>query len=332
MRNMKTFGLIMMLGGMIGVGVDAWGEKGEGGKDLLRHQVDPLNMSLVRAKFLRAAGVDMELSAEEFKADQEKGKGFAMKYDKWGTLVKYDANKNKTLDWFEVKRYRKGFRASVMGKYDLNKNMRLTGIEREKAHKALTGGELPEVVVGKRPEQLVDTRVKEKVTVIEVSKLPVYRDPSSNNQPRDSFITPVNNTSRVKVIDLNGNEREQLVWHIQSGKQEKIKVVNASYDLPKNKKWVRRGAGYVKTTMINTNDTVVNSVDMINMKLTDSFTTVDIKHAKPMIIQLDEQAIEEIKHQHELKAIRKQEMKLMGAVERANVIRGKVIQRKLQGN
>lgn len=323
MRNMKIFGLIMMLGGMIGVGGDA---RGEGAVDLLRHQVDPLNMSLVRAKFLRAAGVDMELSAEEFKADQEKGNGFAMKYDKWGTLAKYDANKNKTLDWFEVKGYRKGFRESVMGKYDLNKNMRLTGVEREKAHKALTGGELPEVVVGKRPVQLVETRVKEKVTVIDVSKLPVYRDPSSGNQGRDSFITPVNNTSRVKVVDSNGNEREQVVWHIQPGKQENIKVVNASYDLPKNKKWVRHGAGNINSSVIVTSDIEVSQVS-----LTDSFSTVDIKHAKPMIIKLDQQAIEEIKHQYELKEIRKQEMKLMGAVERANTIRGKVIQRKLQG-
>jgi len=68
------------------------------------------NPAAERIKFLKAAGVDGELTKAEFTADQGKAGGFVRKTDTWTAISKYDkANpkKNGTIDWFEAAAYRR---------------------------------------------------------------------------------------------------------------------------------------------------------------------------------------------------------------------------------
>ena len=61
-----------------------------------------------RAKFFTAAGKDSEMDAKEFAVAQGKANSFVRKTDSWDTLVKFDKNGNKTIDWFEADAYRRG--------------------------------------------------------------------------------------------------------------------------------------------------------------------------------------------------------------------------------
>ncbi|MCD6364801.1 MAG: hypothetical protein J7M14_02895 [Planctomycetes bacterium] len=60
-----------------------------------------------RAKFFKAAGKDNELDAGEFAANLGKTGAFIRKDDKWTTMLRYDRNGNKTIDWFEADAYRR---------------------------------------------------------------------------------------------------------------------------------------------------------------------------------------------------------------------------------
>ena len=55
-----------------------------------------------RIKFFAAAGKDSELSDKEFNSDRTKGNGFVRKTDSWSAMLKYDKDRNKTIDWFEA--------------------------------------------------------------------------------------------------------------------------------------------------------------------------------------------------------------------------------------
>ena len=61
-----------------------------------------------RAKFFTAAGKDSEMDAKEFAVAQGKANSFVRKTDSWATIVKFDKNGNKTIDWFEADAYRRG--------------------------------------------------------------------------------------------------------------------------------------------------------------------------------------------------------------------------------
>ena len=101
-----------------------------------------------RAKFFKIAGKDTELDAKEFAAAQakagDKGKGFVGKNDKWSSLLRYDKNGNKKIDWFEADAFKKQERtgrssrwggaditdAATIKKYDKDGDGKLTGDER----------------------------------------------------------------------------------------------------------------------------------------------------------------------------------------------------------
>ncbi len=65
------------------------------------------NPGVERTKFFAAAGKDSELTDKEFNADRSKGNGFVRKTDSWSTMLRYDKDRNKTIDWFEADAYRR---------------------------------------------------------------------------------------------------------------------------------------------------------------------------------------------------------------------------------
>ncbi len=119
--------------------------------DILKSAVDPYEQPTQRRLFLQAAGVDSELSSEEFAAEQKKEKGLAKSYDKWATVTIFDKNKNGSMDWFEFDAYRRDLRLAVLGVYDKDNNRKLTGPEREAAAKDLAAGKLPKLNVPRTP-------------------------------------------------------------------------------------------------------------------------------------------------------------------------------------
>jgi len=107
-----------------------------------------------KAKFFKIAGKDTEVDAKEFAAALakvgDKGEGFVRKTDRWSSLLRYDKNNNKKIDWFEADAYRKQARTgrrysgrrgremdpATVKKYDKNGDGQLTGDERTAARSA----------------------------------------------------------------------------------------------------------------------------------------------------------------------------------------------------
>jgi len=110
--------------------------------DALTNAVDPYDAADQKVKFLTAAGKDNELDEKEFLADQKTGKGLALPFDKWATVILFDKNKNGTLDWFEFHEYRQTMRKAVLAAFDKEKKGKLTGPERDAALKALRDGKV----------------------------------------------------------------------------------------------------------------------------------------------------------------------------------------------
>ena len=117
--------------------------------DLCKDAVDPYNAGSERGRFFTAAGKDSELTAAEGEANRKAPKPFVRRFDRWSSMIAFDKNANKTLDWFEADAYRKGFRQRVLLVFDADKNSRLAGKEREQANRALAAGKLPRAKVGK---------------------------------------------------------------------------------------------------------------------------------------------------------------------------------------
>lgn len=65
------------------------------------------NPAVERIRFFTAAGKDSELNDKEFNSDRSKGKGFVRKADSWSAMLRYDKDRNKTIDWFEADAYRR---------------------------------------------------------------------------------------------------------------------------------------------------------------------------------------------------------------------------------
>jgi len=111
--------------------------------ELCKDAVDPYDAGAERTRFFAAAGVDSELSREEFEANRGAADPFVRKFDRWEALLAFDKDGNKTLDWFEVDAYRQDLRRRVLGAFDLNKDHSLTGAERDAANAALAKGRVP---------------------------------------------------------------------------------------------------------------------------------------------------------------------------------------------
>ncbi len=127
-------------------------------KDLAKDAVDPYNPGGERARFLAAAGIDSELSEDEFKANAEASDPFVRPFDKWSTLKAFDKNANGKVDWFEADGYRRAVRKAVLGTFDKNDNTRLQGEERTSANEALASGKLPRVALPSREAPRPSTR------------------------------------------------------------------------------------------------------------------------------------------------------------------------------
>jgi len=65
------------------------------------------NPAVERIKFFTAAGKDNELSDKEFNSNRSRGNGFVRKTDSWSTMLRYDKDRSKTIDWFEADSYRR---------------------------------------------------------------------------------------------------------------------------------------------------------------------------------------------------------------------------------
>lgn len=110
--------------------------------DLLRGAIDPFEEGPQRARFLRAAGVDSELSEQEFKSDAQRAENFIRAFDRWNAILRFDRDGSGTIDWFEVQDYRREMRKHVLTRFDVDRNGRLNGGEREAANGALGSIEL----------------------------------------------------------------------------------------------------------------------------------------------------------------------------------------------
>lgn len=110
--------------------------------DVLTGAIDPFAEGAERAKFLKAAGVDLELSEEELSAEQQKKGGFAREFDRWTIMERFDRDQNGTLDWIEVSNYRQSLRDHVIVRFDLNRDKKLSGPERAQAMRYLRVGDI----------------------------------------------------------------------------------------------------------------------------------------------------------------------------------------------
>ena len=117
-------------------------------RDLCKGAVDPYNPGPQRARFFAATGVDSELDAKEFQADQRRRNPFVLAFDTWRWLRSFDQNGDQTIDWFEADAYRRDVRKRVLALFDTNKDGRLTGAERDAANRALAAGRVSPVKTG----------------------------------------------------------------------------------------------------------------------------------------------------------------------------------------
>jgi len=107
--------------------------------DLCHSAVDPYDSIEERLRFFRAAGVDNELDAQEFAADRARPHGFIRRFDRWSDLLRFDKDRNGTVDWFEADAYRQALRRAALQAFDADKDGKLAGKEREGANDALAG-------------------------------------------------------------------------------------------------------------------------------------------------------------------------------------------------
>lgn len=129
--------------------------------DPLTGAVEPFRPSAERTRFIRAAGVDSELSREEFAADGKRGEGFVRSFDRWEVLLRFDADHNGAIDWLEAQKYRQAVHRQVLGRFDTDRDSKLRGPERTRAMQALAAGinlssevEAPKVDEVSRPRPL----------------------------------------------------------------------------------------------------------------------------------------------------------------------------------
>ena len=81
--------------------------------DICTGAVDPYSQTTQRTLFFQAAGPDNEMSEKEFSTGWSKAKpagkgsakpagGFARRFDRWKSMLAFDKNGNRTIDWFEA--------------------------------------------------------------------------------------------------------------------------------------------------------------------------------------------------------------------------------------
>jgi Ca2+-binding EF-hand superfamily protein len=134
-----TSGLPIILTGALVLSIPA------AAADLLDGALDPQDPGRQRSAFLTAAGVDSQLSAEEFAADAKVKGGFVRSFDTFPAMLKFDRDANKLISWAEAKACRADQRSKLLKSFDANGDKRLRGEERVAALKSLKrGGFAPE--------------------------------------------------------------------------------------------------------------------------------------------------------------------------------------------
>jgi len=108
--------------------------------DPAKDAVDPYEWIGQKTLFFKAAGKDNELNEKEFAADKTAGKGFVRSFEKWSTMLAFDKDGKKQIDWLEADAYRRDLRKRVLTAHDTNKDGKLSGDERTAANKALLAG------------------------------------------------------------------------------------------------------------------------------------------------------------------------------------------------
>ncbi len=93
-----------------------------------------------RSRFFAAAGVDGELSQEEFAAAAGKADSLVRPHDRWEAALACDKDASGKLNWPEWEAYRLSIRRLVLAHADANKDGQLTGAERDEANRFLSAG------------------------------------------------------------------------------------------------------------------------------------------------------------------------------------------------
>ena len=146
---MKRFwALFLVLAVFSGVALAA--EDAKSSADLCKNAVDPYEWIGQKSLFFAAAGKDNELSEKEFDANKAAGKGFVRSFEQWKTIVAFDKDGKKLIDWLEADAYRRDLRRRVLAVHDTSKDSKLTGKERIEANKALAAGKFATATATRR--------------------------------------------------------------------------------------------------------------------------------------------------------------------------------------
>lgn len=115
------------------------------GVDHCHSAVDPYLVALEKRRFFNAIGKDNELTKDEFHTNRGPTihSPFARRFDRYSSMLAFDADGNGRIDWTEADAYRRDLRKRVLAAYDANKDGRLRGLERRQANLALEAGTIP---------------------------------------------------------------------------------------------------------------------------------------------------------------------------------------------
>ena len=141
---MKRFIAAILVAALFG-GVALAADAAKSSADLCKGVVDPYDSVAQKSLFFKAAGKDNELDEKEFEADKAAGKGFVASFEKWATIVAFDKDGKKLIDWLEADEYRRDLRRRVLSAHDTSKDGKLAGDERTAANKALAAGKFATV-------------------------------------------------------------------------------------------------------------------------------------------------------------------------------------------
>ena len=141
---MKRFLAVILVLAVFG-GVAMAADAAKSSADLCKNAVDPYEWVGQKTLFFKAAGKDNELSEKEFDADKAAGKGFVRSFEQWKTIVAFDKDGKKLIDWLEADAYRRDLRRRVLAAHDTSKDGKLAGEERTAANKALAAGKFATV-------------------------------------------------------------------------------------------------------------------------------------------------------------------------------------------
>ena len=139
----KTLTAVLLLAMLCGAAALEGAEKAK--VDLCKGAVDPYETIGQKSLFFKPAGKDNEMTEKEFNADKAAGKGFVRSFEKWSTIVAFDKDGKKQIDWLEADAYRRSLRRRVLAAFDKTKDGKLVGEERTEANKALAAGKFASV-------------------------------------------------------------------------------------------------------------------------------------------------------------------------------------------